>query len=184
MRCGNCGAELKPQKRKELAFPVASMRFCSERCLRVYVFRQQAIPEDVIKMHGIRTAPQNWGDRNCYSTFLGVSFRSWFECGVAEHLVRTWQTQLFYEAHSLPLDNTHVYIPDFWLPEFGIWLEVKGEWRLGGKNKFERAQGILGSDRLLLIPDSYKPWFSRKRIQYAGSQIASNSPSSTWRHKH
>ena len=164
MFCGTCGKELKINKR--LSLPQASTLFCSESCLRQHVFTQSALSKHVIKDLGIRTAPLNWGDRNCYSTFLGVSFRSWFECWVAEFAVKNWKTQIFYEPHSLPLDERHCYIPDFWLPELGVWLEVKGEWRLGAKNKFERAQAILGQNRLLLLPESYYSWFKRKKHRW------------------
>lgn len=173
MFCATCGKELTRNRR--LNFPPSAGMFCSIGCLRRHVFSQTVLPRRAIEDLGIRTAPLNWGDRNCFSPFLGVSFRSWFECSVAEFVVRNWKTQIFYEAHSLPLDDRHCYIPDFWLPERGVWLEVKGEWRLGAKSKFERAQAVLGANRLLLIPELYRPWFRRttrhdcQKIAHKGS---------------
>jgi predicted nuclease of restriction endonuclease-like RecB superfamily len=43
------------------------------------------------------------------------------------------------------------YVPDFFLPEFGIYIEVKGYWRGDGrKKKFELFQQQLGP-RLCLV---------------------------------
>lgn len=162
MHCATCGKELRRGSRLNL--PTESLLFCTETCMRHYVLAQTALPRYAIEDFGIRTAPMNWGDRNCFSPYLGVSFRSWFECRVAEHIVCHWQTQIFYEAHSLPIDDRHCYIPDFWLPECGVWLEVKGEWRLGAKSKFERARDILGPNRLLLVPESCSSWFKRRKL--------------------
>lgn len=143
--------------------PRESMIFCSNSCLQAHVSAQTALFAEDLDTLSIRPAIMDALPRECYSPLLGVSFRSWFECMFAEHVVEVWKTQVFYEPHMLRLDDRHYYVPDFWLPTFGVWLEVKGEWRLGAKKKFVDAQRLLGAERLLLVPPFYRRWFSRKR---------------------
>lgn len=55
----------------------------------------------------------------------GYRFRSRTEARWAvffDHLKIRWQ----YEAQGYELDNGDWYLPDFWLPEMGIHVEVKG----------------------------------------------------------
>ena len=139
-----------------------SLVFCSERCLHKHIVGLPPLSKEALGMFGISNSFCNNMPKECYSVSLGVGFRSWFECRLAEFIVAKWKTQVFYEAHMLPIDSTHFYVPDFWLPMHGVWLEVKGEWRFGGRKKFVTAQRILGADRLLLIPPAYKKWFSVK----------------------
>lgn len=40
-----------------------------------------------------------------------------------------------YESKTFDLGDT-TYTPDFYLPEFGIWIEIKGWWREASKKKF------------------------------------------------
>lgn len=56
----------------------------------------------------------------------GVTFRSRLEARWATFLDShhiTWQ----YEPETITLPSGTVYIPDFWLPELGTWIEVKGD---------------------------------------------------------
>lgn len=162
MQCLRCKLELNIKRKAEAQFPWRAAAFCTESCMLAHIRSQKPVSHEFLQDLGISTAPQNWGDRNCHSAYLGVTFRSWFECAVAEHIVKSWNTQIFYEAHSLPIDEKHSYIPDFWLPAYGVWLEVKGEWRLGAKSKFEQALALMGSDRLLLVPEAYRSWFNAR----------------------
>ena len=158
MICAECKKPIHWRGKKGQMFPVTALQFCSERCLKLHVQAQRPLHEKDLLDLGITSAPLEFGTRYCYSPELGVSFRSWFECSLAEWLVSRWRTQIFYEPHCMHIEPNQRYIPDFWLPEFGVWLEVKGEW-LGGKAKFEHALQIFGRQRLILIPSLYKSWF-------------------------
>lgn len=60
------------------------------------------------------------------TTYGGTIFRSRLEARWATFLDShhiTWQ----YEPQTITLPSGTVYIPDFWLPELGAWIEVKGE---------------------------------------------------------
>jgi hypothetical protein len=64
-------------------------------------------------------------------------FRSALEADWAATLdgIRTsWE----YEPRTITLPSGAVYLPDFWLPDFGIWLEVKGP----NTPRIEKAQEL------------------------------------------
>lgn len=59
------------------------------------------------------------------SFYAGTDFRSTLEASWAATLDRwgiTWQ----YEPETITLPSGTVYLPDFWLPQLGTWIEVKG----------------------------------------------------------
>lgn len=164
MNCAYCNALVK--KDRKSIFPVDAVQFCSEKCLIDHIKSMKGSSKAVKDLLSTRANvnSDDFGNRDCYSVSLGMGFRSWFECHVAEELSLNKNLTLFYEPHKIEIDDIHTYIPDFWLPRYGVWLEVKGEWRNGGKKKFCQALDIIGPDRLILIPPLYKNWFRpRKR---------------------
>jgi hypothetical protein len=69
------------------------------------------------------------------------SFRSTFETNFAKWCDLSgikWQ----YESKAFDLGNT-TYTPDFYLPEFDCWIEIKGYWYKKGKNKFKKLSKIV-----------------------------------------
>ena len=82
-----------------------------------------------------------------------------------------------YESKTFDLGET-TYTPDFYLPEFDVWIEVKGYWRDGNKEKvklfqeqynlmvFEEKDLIkyLGVSRFLLQKSS-KTWLEEFKIK-------------------
>ncbi|MFF7411591.1 PDDEXK family nuclease [Streptomyces lydicus] len=101
----------------------------------------------------------------------GTTFRSALEAGWAatlDSLNIAWQ----YEPETITLPSGSTYIPDFWLPDLGTWLEVKGP----GVPRIEKAIE-LGASRacscgdactcqwsggeMVIIghaPERYNPW--------------------------
>jgi hypothetical protein len=78
----------------------------------------------------------------------GTAFRSSLEADWActlDHLGIKWE----YEPQRLRLPSGAGYIPDFWLPEIGTWIEVKGDIVPGEEKARElaaqRACGCEGS---------------------------------------
>ncbi|MFE0379101.1 hypothetical protein ACFW1M_26745 [Streptomyces inhibens] len=55
----------------------------------------------------------------------GTTFRSRLEADWAQTLNGA-RIKWRYEPETITLPSRAVYIPDFWLPEIGVWLEVKG----------------------------------------------------------
>jgi hypothetical protein len=64
-----------------------------------------------------------------------IKMRSQSETLFADHLDSlcvTWE----YEPQRFDL-GWATYTPDFYLPEFGLWIEVKGSWRENSRRKFD-----------------------------------------------
>ena len=59
------------------------------------------------------------------SFYAGTDFRSALEANWAATLDR-WGIAWQYEPETITLPSGTVYLPDFWLPELGTWIEVKG----------------------------------------------------------
>jgi hypothetical protein len=57
--------------------------------------------------------------------YAGTDFRSALEADWAATLNR-WGIAWQYEPETITLPSGAVYLPDFWLPSLGTWLEVKG----------------------------------------------------------
>ena len=143
--------------------------FCSADCFRAYVesMSRSLIPDSITQHVRLVLPEERGGDPPCYSPILNTSFRSGFECLFIERAHLDWGWRYFYEPHIVKVDDRHLYLPDFYFPEYGVWVEIKGEWRLGSKRKFRLAQEILGKDRLILAPAPYRNWFVKKRFKCA-----------------
>jgi hypothetical protein len=59
------------------------------------------------------------------TVYGGTTFRSRLEADWAATLNAN-NIQWAYEPETITLPSGTVYIPDFWLPELGTWIEVKG----------------------------------------------------------
>ena len=158
--CETCKMLCRLPAAQERLFPSISPAFCSEICLMSHIRSRKPLSAVELRMRGIRQAlPGPAGD--VYSPILCRVFRSEFEKSFAEYAAE-WPENVFYEPHALRLHARGAYIPDFFIPDYGVWLELKGEWRFGGKAKFMAACNILGADRVLLVPPAYAPWFKRR----------------------
>ncbi|GAB3209763.1 hypothetical protein GCM10027294_25470 [Marinactinospora endophytica] len=67
----------------------------------------------------------------------GVTFRSALEASWAATL-DTLGVEWAYEPETITLPSGTVYVPDFWLPQVGIWIEVKGP----GVPRVEKAHAL------------------------------------------
>jgi predicted nuclease of restriction endonuclease-like RecB superfamily len=151
MRCSRCAGLFSSGRAKERMIPAGSLTFCSVACLFCHIKEQSALSARELASLKIREANNDSSGRDCYSPILGMSFRSWLECSIAEYVAQYLDAPIYYESHAVLLPIGRVYIPDFWIPSHGVWLEAKGEWRLGARGKFVEAMKILSPERLLLI---------------------------------
>jgi hypothetical protein len=95
---------------------------------------------------------------HAFSRIFKKSFRSLYEVHFAETAVLIWKEEVLYEPHIIRLrmrgSGFSHYVPDFYFPAYGVWVETKGVWSIGGKRKFVHAMKMIGRDRLLLLPSS------------------------------
>lgn len=121
--------------------------------------------------------------------YKGYAFRSRLEARWAvffDHLNIAWQ----YEPEGFELGNGLRYLPDFWLPDWGMWVEVKPD--LPDPASMEKAVrlarwrgepvlitcGMPGGDSLVFMPDgdgavsasaAWLPWCEQEPIIYVVS---------------
>ncbi len=144
-------------RKEEKYFGLGTPEFCAIDCIRDYINDKSKLNED----HGAWKAiakvdPGECGEGMCYSHLLHMPFRSAFEAMVAEVMLFGWKwLSVFYEYHAVRVTMKKTYIPDFFVADHDVWIEVKGNWRSGDKKKFIMASEIMGQDRVILIPSFY-----------------------------
>jgi hypothetical protein len=147
--CTRCGAEYEIQKRHD-SWLHYGHHFCGILCLREHI-QHQPLSVTTDPFGHLDGMPS---EGECYSVRLQRHFRSQYELLVAEVMDR-WDMVCCYERFFLYLGDHDVYIPDLVFPGRGVAVEIKGEWRIGAKRKFQEAQRILGGDRLILLGPQY-----------------------------
>lgn len=99
---------------------------------------------------------------NCYSTLVQMAFRSRYELVVAE-LFYLSHIYFEYEKYGFLLkSNNTFYIPDFFLTKEKIFIEVKGLWRAGARNKVERFREDYSEYPFLVISWPLRKIFNSK----------------------
>lgn len=94
------------------------------------------------------------------TVYRGYKMRSRLECRWAfflDQLGVEWE----YEKDAFDLGDVR-YLPDFWLPDFRAWVEIKGEIRddRAGLRMIEQCQGLATMDRrpvVLCFHDPFDP---------------------------
>ena len=89
--------------------------------------------------------------------YKGIYMRSQWEIKVAQWLDRVgiaWQ----YEVR-IPL-GTHNYLPDFYLPEYGIFWEVKGYFREKDRKKMARVRALYPESKFVIIDQAMLQFLS------------------------
>lgn len=164
--CKICGEGKNLPQKDVTYFSIGTHFFCKEECLTSYL--RATLP----KMEcGVREAivvpdeKERMSDGTAYSHRLGSVFRSGYEAQFAEFYVCDRQVPLYYEPFMVKVGEGKHYIPDFYFPDSGIFVEVKGQWLSGSKKKFQRAMEVLGPDRLILVPPLYRNYFKCKNVE-------------------
>jgi hypothetical protein len=66
--------------------------------------------------------------------YNNILFRSSWEVGFVKWCDKN-NIKFFYEPKAFDLGENKIYIPDFYLPEIDMWIEIKGWWRKKALNK-------------------------------------------------
>lgn len=92
----------------------------------------------------IEAVPTTYGD----TTFRSRLEADWAATLDANHI------QWTYEPETITLPSGAVYIPDFWLPELGTWIEVKGP----GIPRVEKTAELAKTRACPCADDCTCPW--------------------------
>lgn len=118
----------------------------------------------------IETMPSGTGYLNCamqvgmgqpnesFSPMLRMHFRSEYERHVAEAL-RDSDIRFEYEKYTFPVKNRAHYTPDFHLPQYRVFVEVKGAWGVSAKSKITSFKRLYPTVSLLILPWTIAPSF-------------------------
>lgn len=96
------------------------------------------------------------------TTYKGFRFRSRTEARWAVFL-NALEIAWSYEVEGFDLDGTR-YLPDFWVPAWSAWLEIKGPKPLPAEVEKCRLLSEASGKRVLLI--SGEPWVEGERPLY------------------
>lgn len=103
--------------------------FCSYRCVNKKVFRGIMIEYN----------------KKYFRSSWEANFAKWCDLSGIK-----WE----YEPKTFDLGNT-TYTPDFYLPDFDLWIEVKGYWRADAKKKFKAFKKQY-KDKIIKVFDKNK----------------------------
>jgi len=111
--------------------------FCSHNCTMRYIF--EGSPQTIKTCH----KPANM--------FGLVGKRSTYE-DIVEEYFGIYGVRAAYEPFAIRLNDGHRYIPDFYLPDYNMLVEVKGMWASKGKTKMRKVIEVLPGHGIVLIP--------------------------------
>jgi hypothetical protein len=137
--CGR-GYEASRSTRKELL--VGFDAFCGEECLYQLLVEEgyrdshDIIHHPKIEYSRMETPTEFWcrETRHYYRSRLEAAFARWCVANCIE-----WE----YEVYAIRFKENQSYTPDFWLPEYSHFVEVKGVWSGSAKKKLRKAK-LLG----------------------------------------
>ena len=127
--------------------------------------------KEVMMTRRKRKKKKLWSKQSLYERKDGskVLMDSTWEVAMAErldHLKITWDRR---EDMKLPYlsknGRKRNYIPDFYLPEYDIYIEVKGYWTDAAKHKMNSAQDINPVKIIILESLEEISKFTRRRLK-------------------
>jgi hypothetical protein len=152
-KCVECGKLARSNELKYLHERLPY--FCSKACLLQSLVSPETdpvLPKGAIPVHEGLTSPDfSWSD------ILHEGFRSQYELHVAEWL-HSAEVDYYYETFYFEVGTT-TYTPDFYLPRYGQFWEVKGVWANSKKSKMSRFLRQHSDVKLTLVPWTLRDQF-------------------------
>lgn len=132
---------------------------CSAACLRksLHDYEQQDLPNTGIRFFSKTEIDNQRTERSVWSRDLGEFFRSEWELIVAGFL-NFIDMPYIYEGVVMKIGKKH-YIPDFFLPDKNLFIEVKGLWLAGSKAKLRKIGKERPDINIMVIP-----WILRRSL--------------------
>lgn len=132
------------QKEYQLILP-GEVYCCSPPCLFDYITEHR-----LIVPHGGSASKLGEPMEGYWSAMCGFLFRSKLDLLVAEWLV-SHRISFLYECVSFSV-GSKTYTPDFHLPKYGLFIEGKGVWSTGGREKFRRFRECYPHIDIVIVP--------------------------------
>ena len=158
--CGK-GYEL-PQKQKKYLL-VGLDAFCSGECLYELLVAEGTLESAIIEIENdslisksmMEVPSEYWckETKKHYRSKSEATFARWCNANGID-----WE----YEPYTIQLNDRQTYTPDFWLPEFYHFAEVKGAWSGSGKKKVRKTKEL--GFNIVLVSDDLIRKLHRARI--------------------
>jgi predicted nuclease of restriction endonuclease-like RecB superfamily len=139
-----CGQGLNLGQKEIQKILIDEELFCSSNCLLKY------IKEHRPKYNNLDYAPSNGYvsiPTEFYYIVTNRYYRSAYEAAVAR-LFTSHSIDFEFEPHAFVL-GTKSYTPDFYLPDYSLYIECKGPWAIGSKKKYLAVREHLN---IILLP--------------------------------
>lgn len=128
--CGR-GVEISPKNFKYLLYGFEL--FCGPECFLEYIQDFTPKPTTLKARNPFVSSPFD-----CWDHETNQFYRSFFEIYIARFFKRN-SIRFYYEPYSFFLTSKY-YTPDFYLLEKDLYIEVKGLWNSGAKDKIREAE--------------------------------------------
>jgi hypothetical protein len=86
-----------------------------------------------------------------WSKYKNIWMRSSYEVAYAKYLDKN-KIKWLYESKTFDLGN-YTYTPDFYLPKFNLYIEIKGFWRDDAKKKFKLFKIIYPREKITILQE-------------------------------
>ena len=149
-----CGKGLHlSQKEAKLILPKQEM-FCSTECFHQYLIDLRPQTKEMPYMLSDGMVGE---EKPNYDRVTKQKYRSLYEVYCARFLFYN-DFPFYYERYTVSVGKKY-YTPDFFLPEVNTFIEVKGLWSQGSKQKFLAAREKID---LILLPSYLQKAFTKK----------------------
>lgn len=161
--CGK-GYELHYKQKKQLLQGFDA--FCGGDCLYKILLDEGFKDTGIERLHWVYPSQMNepfdyWcrETKQYFRSRSEATFARWCEAN---------QIRWEYEPYMIRFKHNQTYTPDFWLPDFSHFIEVKGAWSGSAKKKMRKAKDM--GFRLLLVPDHLIKKLSRVWRNHNGTR--------------
>ncbi len=138
--CINCRAKFSLTKKEDALIHRTMELFCSSSCLLDKIEERGYQPSfETVALPSFMARPVD-GTRSMYEAVVLI-------------FMEKRNITVLYEPFAIRLHRGDRYVPDLFLPEFNVLIEIKGRWAPKGKNKVTRLRKQLGEKRFYLMPD-------------------------------
>lgn len=143
---------------------------CSGSCLHKYLVSHQKIelPSNGVRFFSKMEIENQKTERTVWSRDLNEFFRSEWELIVASFF-NYIDISYLYESVIIKIGRRH-YIPDFFLPDLNLLVEVKGLWLSGSKAKLRKLAKVRPDLEVLVVP-----WILRRSLLEYMKNVKKNS---------
>lgn len=159
--CDVCGEHIYINQ-KEMRYLHSDLDiFCSKICIinRITSFKDSNNNGNHFKKYRNRVDLLNFSPGHIWSAELNIGFRSTYELKVASFF-KQCGLDFLYEPYFFVIDGKKTYSPDFFIPKYDVFIEVKGFWGMGKKKKMSQFIQEYPHVNIIGIP-----WILRKEFK-------------------